>query len=256
MTTTYNHTLSSEILHKRFSAKELYEFLKANKGKTFDAYYISATGCFLTDDNEYLGDYLDADYNVTERLENAQFFYLDEETARKDFDVQVKKVDDAINGNDFNVRVSLGLSSGTLICNNVDDGIKEVINTKNFDYDDQTDIDYRYKDITGAIVVDFRYTGNGIGGISDFIDLYEVTETADCHDESMLVPAEQMADYRPGQVLHIMIMTADDAEKAFNKGTLKRELKDILRRMFWEQSFEYIEKYIEDVSDYYGHSKY
>lgn len=256
MTATYNHTLSSEILHKRFSAKELYEFLKANQGKTFDAYYISATGCFLTDDNEYLGDYLDADYNVTERLDNAQFFYLDEETARKDFDVQVKKVDDAINGNDFNVRVSLGLASGTLICNNVDDGIKEVINTKNFDYDDQTDIDYRYKDITGAIVVDFCYTGNGIGGIADFIDLYEVTETADCHDESMLVPAEQMADYRPGQVLHIMVMTADDAEKAFNKGTLKRELKDILRRMFWEQSFEYIEKYIEDVSDYYGHSKY
>ena len=256
MTATYNHTLSSDILHKRFSAKELCEFLKANKGKTFDAYYISATGCFLTDDNEYLGDYLDADYNVTERLENAQFFYLDEETARKDFDVQVKKVDDAINGDDFNVRVSLGLASGTLICNNVDDSIKEVINTKNFDYDDLTDIDYRYKDITGAIVVEFRYAGNGIGGIADFIDLYEVTETADCHDESMLVPAEQMADYHHGQVLHIMIMTADDAEKALNKGTLKRELKDILRRMFWKQPFDVIEKYIEDVSDYYGYSKY
>ena len=104
--------------------------------------------------------------------------------------------------------------------------------------------------------MEFRYAGNGIGGIADFIDLYEVTETADCHDESMLVPAEQMADYHHGQVLHIMIMTADDAEKALNKGTLKRELKDILRRMFWEQPFDVIEKYIEDVSDYYGYSKY
>ena len=52
-----------------------------------------------------------------------------------------------------------------------------------------------------------------------------------------------------------MIMTADDAEKAFKKGTVKRELKDILRRMSWEQTFDVIEKYIEDVSDYYGYSK-
>lgn len=253
MAVTYNHTLSSDILKKRLSAKELSEFLKANHDKTFDAYYIRAKTCFITDENEYLGDYLDADYNVTERLENAQFFYLDEETARKDFDVQANKVDDAINGDDFNVRVSICLATGTLVCNDVDDSIKDVINTKNFDYDDPTDIDYRYKDITGAIVVKFRYTGNGIGGLADFIDLYELTDTSDCHDESMLVPAEQMADYRPGQVLHIMVMTADDAEKAFKKGTLKRELKDILRRMFWEQQFEYIEKHIEDVCDYCGY---
>ena len=256
MTATYNHTLSSDILHKRFSAKELCEFLKANNGKTFDAYYIHASTCFITDDNELEGDYLDVDYNITERLEDAQFFYLDETTAKKDLEEQAAHLQNKIDEDDFNARVSLCLPTGTLICNNVDESIKDIINVKDFDWDDCIDVDYTYKDITGAIVVEFRYNGDGIGGTMDFLDLYEVTATADCHNESMLVPADQMADYSHHQILHTMLMSAEEAEEAFSKGTLKRELKDILRRMFWEQPFEYIEKYIEDVSDYYGHSKY
>lgn len=154
------------------------------------------------------------------------------------------------------MRVSLSLATGTLICNSVDDSIKDIINVKDFDWDDCIDVDYTYKDITGAIVVEFRYNGDGIGGTMDFLDLYEVTETADCHDESMLVPADQMADYSHHQILHTMLMSAEEAEEAFNKGTLCQDLKDIRRKMSWEQPFDVIEKYIEDVSDYYGYSNY
>lgn len=255
MTATYNHTLSSDILNKRFSAKELCEFLKANHGKTFDAYYISATTCFITDENAYFGEYLDAGYNVTERLEDAQFFYLDEKTAKKDLEEQAAHLQNKIDEDDFNARVSLCLQTGTLTCNSVDDSIKDIINVKYFDWEDCIDVDYTYKDITGAIVVEFRYNGDGIGGTMDFLDLYEVPETADCHDESMLVPADQMADYYPHQILHEMLMSAEEAEEACNKETLCKDLKDIMCKMSWEQPFEYIEKHIEDVSDYYGYSK-
>lgn len=256
MTTTYNHALSSDILHKRFSAQELCELLKANQGKPFDAYYIHTTTCFITDDNESVGNYLDADYNITERLEDAQLFYLDETTAKKDLKEQAASVQNKIDEDDFNARVSLSLATGTLICNSVDDSIKDVVNVKDFDWDDCIDVDYTYKDITGAIVVEFRYTGCGIGGTMDFMDLYEVTETADCHDESMLVPADQMADYYPHQILHTILMSAEEAEEACNKGTLCKGLKDIMRKMSWEQPFDVIEKHIEDVSDYYGYSNY
>lgn len=89
-------------------------------------------------------------------------------------------------------------------------------------------IQYKYKDLTGCIVVFWRWLTH-IGYCRSFVDVKEVCKYDECHDDSLLIEVDHV-----GSLQCSLLFTAEEVERMEKDGVLWQKVREELHSKHWK----------------------